>query len=127
MVFLVHRLRQSAHGDLRLPCFVRAYFLGLERQAFSSKEISDLMRFIDTDVNFTLDLEEMRWACTSSYRHQVANSGSCLRLVLTRINNGGGPNACTRILELPIVVDRTNCTEVLWSSMYSLGQYEASC
>eukprot|EP00752_Nemacystus_decipiens_P003652 g3366.t1 len=40
----------------------RAYFLGLERQTFTSKEIGDLMRFIDTDVNFMLDLEETRLA-----------------------------------------------------------------
>ncbi|CAN0071533.1 unnamed protein product [Scytosiphon promiscuus] len=40
----------------------RAYFQGLESQNFTSKEVSDLMRFIDTDVNFTLDIEEMRRA-----------------------------------------------------------------
>ncbi|CAM9734886.1 unnamed protein product, partial [Hapterophycus canaliculatus] len=40
----------------------RAYFLELESQNFTSKEVSDLMRFIDTDVNFTLDIKEMRSA-----------------------------------------------------------------
>lgn len=38
----------------------RAYFLGLESETFTSKDVSDLMRFIDTDVDFSLDIREMR-------------------------------------------------------------------
>ncbi|CAN0527167.1 unnamed protein product, partial [Ectocarpus sp. 12 AP-2014] len=40
----------------------RAYFLGLESETFTSKDVSDLMRFIDTDVDFSLDIREMRLA-----------------------------------------------------------------
>ncbi|CAN0035199.1 unnamed protein product [Ectocarpus fasciculatus] len=40
----------------------RAYFLGLESETFNSKDVSDLMRFIDTDVDFSLDIREMRLA-----------------------------------------------------------------
>ncbi|CAB1098069.1 unnamed protein product [Ectocarpus sp. CCAP 1310/34] len=40
----------------------RAYFLGLENETFTSKDVSDLMRFIDTDVDFSLDIREMRLA-----------------------------------------------------------------
>lgn len=40
--------------------FGRAYFQGLEGQKFTAKDISDFMRFIDTDVNFSLDIQEIR-------------------------------------------------------------------
>lgn len=59
--------RTNQRKQTTLPCPVwlahdsgRAYFLGLENQRMSSKEISDLMRFVDTDVNFVLDMDEMR-------------------------------------------------------------------
>lgn len=40
--------------------FGRAYFQGLEDQKFTAKDINDFMRFIDTDVNFCLDIREIR-------------------------------------------------------------------
>lgn len=101
---------------------------------FSSKEISDLMRFIDTDVNFTLDLEEMRYVCVlvaarvwgglargrhasfcSTVKARTSGSTNCLvPHYLTRIvsvgcwlRQGWLQYLCTWNLELPSGDDRT--------------------
>ncbi len=56
-----NRAEQLEASDPALSyCSGRAYFQGLDNQSMSSKEISDLMRFVDTNVNFVLDMDEMR-------------------------------------------------------------------
>ncbi|CAN0170581.1 unnamed protein product, partial [Ectocarpus sp. 13 AM-2016] len=54
----------------------RAYFLGLESETFTSKDVSDLMRFIDTDVDFSLDIREMRLAISRLHADEDENDAA---------------------------------------------------